>query len=215
MTKIILIRHGQSEGNLKEEFHGQYNSDLTEKGHAQAECTAEFLDLYKIDRIYASDIRRAFNTAVHTAKRRGLDVTKVPGMREICAGKWEQMKFTDIAEKYPKEYNIWYSDIANAELPDGETVVQMAHRVKEAFDKISVENDGKTVLIATHATPIRALFCFFDGLPLSEMQNIKWVPNASVSVVECDNCGGYRVISKGECQHLIDAGLLTALPKDI
>lgn len=215
MTKIILIRHGQSEGNLREEFHGQYNSDLTEKGHLQAECTAEFLDSHHIDKIYASDIRRAYNTAVHTAVRRGLEVIKAPGMREIFAGKWEQMRFTDIAEKYPEEYGIWYNDISACRCPGGESVKELFVRVTQAFDKISAENDGKTVVIATHATPIRALFCHFDGLGVEAMQDTHWVPNASVSIVECDNNGSYRLTMRGECEHLVKAGLLTALPKNI
>ena len=51
MTRLIVVRHGQSEGNAKGEFHGQYNSDLTALGHEQAERTAEFVDRYTIDAI--------------------------------------------------------------------------------------------------------------------------------------------------------------------
>lgn len=54
MTRLIVVRHGQSEGNAKGEFHGQYNSDLTALGHEQAERTAEFVDRYTIDAIYSS-----------------------------------------------------------------------------------------------------------------------------------------------------------------
>lgn len=214
MTTVILVRHGQSDGNLLAEFHGQYNSDLTEKGHAQAECTACFLDKYHIDKIYSSDIRRAHSTALHTAKHKGLDVIPAQGMREIKAGKWEQMKFADIAVEYPELYNIWYNDISKCELPEGETVVQLYNRVVKTFKEIVKENDGKTVMIATHATPIRSLFCYIDGKDVSEMQNIKWVPNASVTIVECDG-ENYNIVLKGEYSHLDKEGLLTELPKNI
>lgn len=215
MTTVIIVRHGQSEGNAKGEFHGQYNSDLTEKGHAQAECTAKYLDRYDIDVIYSSDIRRAHSTALHTAERRGMEVIKSEGMREIKAGKWEQMKFEDIAVEYPDVYKTWFEDISNCRCPEGESVRELAHRVWQTVDKIAAENDGKTVMIATHATPIRALSCLWRGLDISEMQNIRWVPNTSVTVVEYDNKGGYNVKLYGECQHLLDAGLITELPKNI
>ena len=131
MTKFIVVRHGQSEGNAKGEFHGQYNSDLTELGHRQAECTAEYVDRYTIDAIYSSDIRRAYSTAKHTADRRGMPVITDTGLREIFAGDWEQMKFSDIEEKYPEERRIWY-----------ESVAEMAARVNAAFERIAAENDG-------------------------------------------------------------------------
>lgn len=214
MTRFIVVRHGQSEGNAKEEFHGQYNSDLTEFGHKQAECTAEYVDRYTIDAIYSSDIRRAYSTAKHTSDRRGLPIHADEGLREIFAGKWEQMKFVDIPEHYPEEYRIWSQDIAHAHLPGGESVAEMAERVNAAFERIAAENAGKTVYIATHATPIRAMRCKWMGLPLTEMQQMKWVPNASVTVVEYDG-DQRRILCVGEAAHLQEAGLLTGLPKNI
>ena len=214
MTTVIIVRHGQSEGNLLAEFHGQYNSDLTEMGHAQAECTAEFLDSYKIDKIYSSDIKRAYSTALHTAKRKNLEVTMCEGLREIYAGEWEQMKFADISVKYPELYDTWYNDISKCKLPGGESVSQLYNRVVSAFERIVNDNDGKMVLITTHATPIRALLCYFAGKGVSGMQEIKWVPNASVTVVKC-NKDSREVVLKGEHSHLSAKGLLTELPKNI
>ncbi len=214
MTRFIIVRHGESEGNAKGEFHGQYNSDLTEKGHAQAEETAKFLDSYPIDRIYASDIRRAYSTALHTAKRRGMDVIKDEGLREIFAGKWEKMRFTDIAEQYPEVYHIWRENISACRCPDGESVAELAERVRKTFDRLAAENDGKTVMIATHATPIRAMICHFRGQPITEMQNIRWVPNASVTVVDY-TANGAEISLYAEAEHLEKVGLVTSLPAKI
>lgn len=214
MTTVILVRHGQSEGNLHGEFHGQYNSDLTEKGHAQAECTARFLDSYNIDKIYSSDIRRAHSTALHTANRKNMEVIPSTGMREIRAGKWEQMKFTDIAVEYPEAFNTWYNDISKCRCPEGEAVAELYERVIKTFKELVAENDGKTIMIATHATPIRSLLCHFDGKDISEMQNLKWVPNASVTIVECSD-DKYNILLRGEHSHLEKEGLLTELPKNI
>ena len=63
MTTLILVRHGQSESNLKHIFCGQTDVKLTEKGHAQAKKTAEYIiKNYKIDKIYSSDLQRAYDT---------------------------------------------------------------------------------------------------------------------------------------------------------
>lgn len=215
MTRLIVVRHGESEGNAKNEFHGQYNSDLTEKGHRQAECTAVYLDKFRIDAIYASDIRRAFSTAKHTADRRGMTVIPDAGLREINAGEWEQMKFDDIAARYPETYRTWREDIAHCRCPGGESVEELRDRVKAAFERIAAENDGKNVMIATHATPLRVMRCVWKNEPLTTMTTAKWVPNASVSVVDYDNHGNYEVILYGESEHLVAAGLFTELSKKI
>ena len=215
MTRLIIVRHGESEGNAKGEFHGQYNSDLTEKGHLQAECTAEYLDAYPIDAIYSSDIRRAFSSAGLTAVRRGMSVIPDAELREICGGRWERMPFDKISAEYPEEYRIWREDIAHSRCPGGESVEELAARIRSALDRIAAQNDGRSLLIATHATPIRAMHCVWLGLPLWEMKNIRWVANASVTVVDYDNNGGYDVVMYGEAEHLVRAGLLTKLPKKI
>ncbi|MBQ8759294.1 MAG: histidine phosphatase family protein, partial [Clostridia bacterium] len=133
---------------------------------------------------------------------------------EIKAGKWERMKFTDISVEYPELYHVWYNDISKCKCPEGECVSELFERVVDTFNKIVAENDDKTVMIATHATPIRALFCYFDGKDVSEMQNIKWVPNASVTVVECDG-NSNKIVLRGEYSHLEKEGLVTELPKNI
>ena len=71
MTTLIFVRHGESLANLQNLFAGHYDIPLTELGHTQAERTAQYLDRYHIDHIYASDLQRAYQTAEHTAARQG------------------------------------------------------------------------------------------------------------------------------------------------
>ena len=72
-TTIYLIRHGESQGNAVRAFLGHTNLDLTKKGHDQAECTAKYLKNIHADVIYSSDLLRAYSTAEHTAKIKGMD----------------------------------------------------------------------------------------------------------------------------------------------
>ncbi|MBQ3014558.1 MAG: histidine phosphatase family protein [Clostridia bacterium] len=74
MTTLIVVRHGYSEGNREQRFVGHGEVPLTAIGREQAICTAEYLKDYKIDRIYSSDLIRAMQTAIPTAKMHGLPI---------------------------------------------------------------------------------------------------------------------------------------------
>ncbi len=204
MTKIILVRHGQSLGNFTRRFIGHGYAPLTELGHMQAEASAKFLDSYNIDKIYSSDLIRACETAEHTAKRRGLDITQDSGLREIFAGKWEGMSYDEIAKAYPQLYDIWMHDTGKAALPDGESVVGMRKRVHGTISKIALENQGKTVAIFTHATPIRVIRSAWEKSPIETIMNYGWVANASVTEADISPDGSANIIKFGYDEHLKD-----------
>lgn len=118
MTTLLLIRHGQSEANLQGRFAGQYDSPLTELGHAQARRTAEFIaQNYAVDAVYCSDLQRARATGQHTAARLGLEVISDRGLREIYAGAWEGLPFERMNAEYPEAAYRWRHDIGNSGCP--------------------------------------------------------------------------------------------------
>ena len=213
-TRIIAVRHAQSEGNLLAEFHGHYNSDITELGVVQAECTAKLLKDVHIDVAIASDIERAYHTACIIAEKHdGLEVVKDMGFREIKAGEWERMTFLDIEKNYPKEHHAWTHDLSNFGCPGGETVRELSARINKAFEKVARENAGKTVLVGTHATPLRCMGCIWQKKPLEKILTLPWVPNASVSVVDYDSeTLEFELLTYAYSEHLEKDGLYTALP---
>ncbi len=202
MTTLIFVRHGQSLGNAKCEFLGHTDLDLSELGYAQASRTAEYIkENFKLDKIYSSDLQRAYNTAKATDNLFHLGITKDKSLREIYAGEWEKKTFSQLAEEYRDDYSKWLNDIGNACCTGGETIAELQKRALAAVTKIAEENDGKTVLIATHATFIRVLECIWRGAELDKMKDFPWVKNASVSVVEyADGKWIPKVI--GECSFL-------------
>lgn len=215
-TKIIVVRHAQGEGNLKGEFHGQYPSDLTELGITQAQCTADFLASYHIDVAFSSDTPRAYSTAKIIAEKHGIDVVKNENFREICGGKWERMRFDDIMTEYPREYAVWKEDLGNCTCPGGESVRHLQKRINAEIEKTVRENSGKTILIGTHATPIRSMGCIWKRLDLSAITSLMWVPNASVSIVEYDSeTLDFNLVGYALCEHLVEKNLVTKLPKNI
>ena len=182
MTRILLVRHGESESNILGTFTGQMDAPLSALGHTQAECTAAFLlENYLVDAVYSSDLSRAYHTALHTAEKLGLQVQTDKRLREIYGGQWQDMLFSELSSTHPEEYALWQQDMGNSRCPGGESVAELADRVWECVTDICEGNPEKTVLIATHATPIRAIQWKAAGTPLSFMMQIPWVSNASVS----------------------------------
>jgi len=213
MTTFLMIRHGQSQANLDACFAGHLNIPLTPLGERQASLTAAYVaGKYHVDAIYASDLLRAYNTAVPLGEKLGLDVIPQENLREISAGEWEGAPFARLDAEDSEAWRIWREDVGRAVCPGGESAAQLQQRILGALRAIAAENDGKTVVIATHATPVRTVQCHAAGLPIERLREIPWVPNASVTVIEYED-GCFRLISAGEAAHLGE--LTTALPANV
>lgn len=213
MTTLIFVRHGQSQANLEHVFAGHTDVPLTNVGLLQAENTARFLHDYPIERVYASDLLRAIQTAEPTARDHGLEVIPDREMREIYAGKWEGITFERLLEAYGKDYDAWIHDCGRAHPDGGESVVELSRRIYAEFDKIAEENRGRCVAIFSHATPIRLLCARWQGVPVEELREVLWVPNASVSIVEIDESNAVHVRLLGYDAH--QGSLSTGFAKGI
>ena len=190
MTRLILIRHGESEANLVGQFAGHYDIPLTALGLEQAEQTAAQLATERIDVVYSSDLRRAADTAKPHAERRGLTVIKRQDLREIYCGRWEGQTFSKIAETENDLFSYGFRDHFFAfSMPEGESVLECGLRFYQAVAQIAGENVGKTVLIVAHGAVLRAFWGMICGADFSDEQiNAKYPypSNASYSIVDFD-----------------------------
>ena len=180
-TNIYIIRHGQSQGNLKDWFVGHSDIELTELGLQQAEMTADFLDGISVDAIYSSDLSRAIHTAQATAKRKNLPVITDPGLREIFGGKWECQEFLNLGTCDRDAFQIWLHDFGNAVCPDGESVLEVQKRVYDTVEGLAKENAGKTICIFSHGVAIRVLTAKWMGLSTKQLHHHPYASNASVT----------------------------------
>ncbi len=213
-TTLIFIRHGESEANATGRFTGQSNVfALTERGHAQAEAAARYLQDIRIDAVYASDLRRAHETATHTAVLHALEVIAEPGFREIFAGEWEGKRFEELPLLFPVDFGLWRSDIGASVCTGGESVAALQKRVSETVERVVRTHPDQTVAIATHATPIRVMQCIWQGIPLSGMKDISWVPNASITTVVYEPDLSFHHVKIGCTEHL--TGMMTGLPSNV
>lgn len=210
--KLYFIRHGQSLGNLEGVFLGHTDLDLSPLGYEQAKMTAKHLNSIHIDKVYSSDLQRAYSTCCEYLKISGKTAERCTELREIFAGDWENHSFTDLQTVFADSYSVWLTDIGNAKPQNGESVRALTERAVKAVTKIAKENDGKAVAVFTHAAFIRSLFNFCYGNSPDEMKNLPWSTNASFSTLEYEN-GNFKVLKYSEDEFLSD--LKTKFPTNV
>lgn len=213
MTTLILIRHGQSVTNLTRTFTGQNDVPLTDLGREQAERTALYLDRFPITAIWSSDLSRARETAAPTAKRHGLTVRTDPRLREMNAGEWQGKTFEQLTADYPDTYGLMRSNVGLVKCPGGETFADVYRRVTACVDEIVHANRDGCVAVFCHGGPMRAMGCFWYGLPVERASGIPGSPNAAVSVVRYDDEWRPTVLQFCSAAHL--NGEITVLPVDL
>lgn len=209
VTNLYIIRHGQSQGNQYNLFLGHTDLDLSEKGHIQAEVTAKYLENIHADAIYSSDLLRAFNTAKHTADKKGMEIIKSENLREIFAGDWETQSFEYLSDTYKKDYEMWVHDTGNAQCTNGEKVTDLQKRITDEIRKIAEENIGKTVFIFSHATPIRVMQAYAENKTKDEIKDVPWATNASITHIKYQD-GKFIPVAYSIDKHMGE--LTTALP---
>jgi broad specificity phosphatase PhoE len=211
-TTLILVRHGESEANQRDAFLGHFDLPLTERGLAQARLAAAYLSTLPVDAIYSSDLKRAHQTSLETAKLLKLPVKTDANLREVDAGLWDNMTFAQLWETYPETFGIWANDIGNAGCDGGETTKQLRLRVMGALTYIARANRGKTVLVFCHGTPIRIAGCIGQGKPIEELKDVPWAANGSATTLEFEN-GSFRLVQYSREDYMGE--LVTKLPENV
>ncbi len=209
MTKFIIVRHGQSEANLKEIYAGRFDAPLTEIGRKQAALVTEYvLKTYRVDAVYSSPLLRARETVKEIAERAGVPLQICEGIAEIYGGEWEGKTLPEIAKNYTQDALLWKDDIGNSRPTGGESFAEVQARADKALREIAKTHENQNVVIGTHGGVIRSMQCLFENQPISYMKEIDWQPNASVSEVNFEN-GRYTPVKMGYTGHL--EGLITLL----
>lgn len=188
MTKLIIVRHGESEANKLGVMAGHTDYPLTSLGHKQAKETAAHLAKEEIDAVYSSDLKRAMSTAEPHATLRGFSVIPSKELREVYCGDWEDIPFTRIAECDPvRWFDGFTSDFMRFIMPNGEGILESGKRFMAELCRIAKAHEGKTVLVASHGAVIRAFWALICHTPLDVATGKHPFPsNSSYCVVEFD-----------------------------
>ena len=202
-TTVLLVRHGQSLGNLVHSFLGHTDLDLSPLGYEQAALLGDYLKDRQIDAAEASDLCRAYDTVKPLAEALSLPVHPVRELREVDVGLWEGVLRDEVERQYAEAYALYLKAPGLVRFDGGESFAEMRTRALAAVQRILSENEGKTVAIATHGGVIRALRTVWEDIPLARMGEIPQVPNASITVVRYE---GERatLVTAGYSNHLTE-----------
>jgi probable phosphoglycerate mutase len=180
-TRVVLVRHGvtaQTGPLLSGRLPGIV---LSEKGVEQAEQAAARLATLAIRAVYASPIERTTQTAQCIAARLGLPVVALDGVIEADYGDWTGGKIADLAKT--EEWKVVQVAPSRARFPGGESIREMQARMVGALDAVVARHPNETVVVVSHADPIKSAIAHYAGMHLDLFQRVHVSP-ASVTVLE-------------------------------
>ncbi len=183
MTKLLLVRHGQTLWNHIARYQGHSDIDLSDTGRNQAKLLSLRLATVSLQAVYASDLKRALDTARIIAEPHGLAVQALPQLREINFGAWEGLTFQEIEARYPDIANNWHSSPGSVRIPGGETFQELMERVYSTVQDLVNSNDSGTVAVITHGGAIRSIICALLGIDLNNLFRIRQ-DNAALNIID-------------------------------
>lgn len=202
VTKVYLIRHCQSVGNIQHRFQGRYDAQVSPAGEKQLELLGLRFRNEPIDVIYTSPLKRARATAQAVAGYHpGIAVIEEPGFIEIDCGEMENLLLTEVAERFPETALNWDRSPDKCRFPGGETMEEVYERVNAALDKVIAENPGKTIVVTTHGGVLRNLYARITYGELIGIRKSEVFGNTGVSTVVAEE-GRLRWESVNDLSHL-------------
>jgi len=184
MTRLIIVRHAESALNEQNRIQGHKDSGLTSKGLYQAKCLARKIKKIKIDKIYSSDLGRAYATTVEIVRHLRLPIIRDPLLREIHLGDWEGMTPEEVDKLYDKGYARWLKKPSSVRIPQSEGIAHFRKRVTGRVKKIARLNRHKTVLLVTHGGVITALLADWMKADFDHLLLHLQIDNTSLTMVD-------------------------------
>ncbi|MCL5996347.1 MAG: histidine phosphatase family protein [Chloroflexi bacterium] len=165
MTRIILVRHGQTAWNKIERFRGRADVPLDEVGLAQAEATGRRVAAqWPLNAVYSSPISRAYHTAQAIAKHFHLPVEVHEGLTDIDFGQWQGLSPDEVRARWPEQLDAWYHTPQRLHIPGGESLDIMRARGMAAVDELTARHDGQTIALVGHTVINRVILLGMLGL---------------------------------------------------
>lgn len=199
-TTLILIRHGECDGNVKGMFRGQMDFPLNERGLKQAEEAGEAAKKLGIEAIYSSPLLRARQTAQAVAEACGLPVMDCPGVNNVCLGAWQGRIKEEIAKEEPELWKTWLNAPEDLAFPGMEPLTEVMARSRATLDDIAESHRGGTVAVVSHRTTLKPLVASCLGIPKPWFWRLHF-DTASLTTLLHDH-KGYSLLKLNVTDHL-------------
>ena len=203
MTRLVLVRHGQTGWNLEGRAQGHTDVCLDEVGRAQAVALAPYVAAMAPTALWSSDLTRARETAEVLAAAAGLEVRLDARLREFDAGERSGLTVSEFAERFPDAYASWRDGHITGHVPGAETTAEVTARMVPALREIwaDAEPGGTAVVVALGACLKESVLAVL-GWPEVLMEGLRGLDNCGWAVIEEDDRGrGIRLASYNETVH--------------
>ncbi|MBB3661789.1 putative phosphoglycerate mutase [Prauserella sediminis] len=204
-TRLLLVRHGQTEMSVDRRYSGLGDVALTETGRWQAQAVAKRLagmdSVRDVDPVVVSSpLTRAAATAQAVAEALGARVETQQSLRETDFGAWEGLTFAEASQRDPDVHGRWMSD-TSVPPPDGESFDAVYVRVQQAYEQLLRKYQGRTVVVVSHVTPIKLLLRLALDAGASLLFRLHLDP-ASLSIADFYPDGNASVRLVNDVSHL-------------
>lgn len=198
---FILVRHGQTEWNRIERFRGRAEVPLNEIGFAQAEATGRRIAIqWKPTAIYSSPLSRAVKTAEAIARYLNRPVQVLPGLIDIDYGEWQGLSPAEARLRWPEQVEDWYTRPDQAQIPGGETLVEVRARAMQTVAELADQHAGETIVLVSHTVVNRLILLGVLGLSNNRFWNIRQ-DTCAINVFESEK-GDFVLVSLNDTCHL-------------
>ncbi|MFC0033419.1 bifunctional RNase H/acid phosphatase [Micromonospora chaiyaphumensis] len=204
-TRLILVRHGETERTVQKRYSGRGDVPLTDRGRAQARATAARVAALapSVAAVVSSPLARCVATAEAVAAQVGNPpVRPDDDLIECDFGVWEGRTFAEVRDGWAGELDAWLASTSIAP-PEGESFVAVAERTGRAVDRLRTAYPGETVVVVSHVSPIKLVLR--DALAAGDaFLHRLYLDTAGISVLDLYPDGGVAVRSVNDTAHLAD-----------
>ncbi len=182
---LYLIRHGETDWNKHGRIQGHLDIPLNQQGRLQAKILATKLKDLHIEKIYSSDLSRAYQTAEIIKKTIDSPLISENRLRERNYGEWQQLSWSEVHLQNPKVRQEWKNDPLHSKPPQGESIQELYDRVHNLFSEIlKSDKDKDNILIVAHNSPLRIIISIAKGVALEELRTIDHLSNTEIIQIQ-------------------------------
>ena len=173
MSRVYLVRHGQTAWNVGEIFRGRADIPLDETGKHEVHLAGETLKDEALHAVYSSPLSRSMETAENIAKFHDISVTPLDAIIDISYGEWEGLGNQEVQQKYPDLHALWLTEPHKVLFPGGESLDEVRSRTMTALEDLLAEHQDENFALVAHRVPNKVICCALLGLDNSHFWRIQ------------------------------------------
>ena len=173
MSKVYLVRHGQTAWNVGEIFRGRADIPLDDTGKQEVHLAGEALKDETLHAIYSSPLSRSMETAENIAKFHNIPVTPLDAIIDVSYGEWEGRENQEVKENYPELHDLWHHEPHKIKFPGGESLDEVRSRTMTALEELLAKHQNENFVLVAHRVPNKVICCALLGLDNSHFWRIQ------------------------------------------